>query len=344
MTTHLFANNATGSLSADITSIATSLSLGVGEGALFPNPVSGESFRLTIYSGALSEIVEVTARAGDVFTIARAKENTTARAWSAGAAVQLRLTAEQLEDLQTGTPAIAAISGLTPAADRLAYYTGASAALLTPFTSFARTLLDDADASTARSTLGLGNTGVSAGAYAYATVTVDVLGRVTTITANGANEIATLLTGAGKTFTPTDVSVTFGKLATALVSTTAEFRNDTAQKVLTGEIVWDAAAPVSVAYSTPLTLDLATGFNFNIGTLTGALVLANPSNPKPGQSGFIRLTQDATGGRATTFGGYWKFADGVVPTLDTTASRDNILTYLVLSATEILVTAVRGVR
>ena len=344
MTTHLFANNATGSLSADITAIATSLSLGVGEGSLFPNPVAGESFRVTIYSGALSEIVEVTARAGDVFTIVRARENTTGRAWSAGSAVQLRLTAEQLEDLQTGTPAIAAISGLTPAADRLAYYTGASAAALTPLTSFGRSLIDDATASDARTTLGLGNTGVSAATYAYATVTVDVLGRVTTITANGADEIATLLNGAGKTFVPTDVTVTFGKLATALVSTAAEFRNDTAQKVLTGEIVWDAAAPVSVAYAATLALDFATGFNFNVGTLTGALLLSNPTNMKLGQSGFIKLTQDATGGRATTFGGYWKFADGVVPTLDTTASRENVLTYVVLSATEILVTAVRGVR
>lgn len=54
------------------------------------------------------------------------------------------------------TAALASVGGLTPVADRLAYYTGASTAALATLTAFARTLLDDADAATARGTLGLG--------------------------------------------------------------------------------------------------------------------------------------------------------------------------------------------
>jgi len=128
-------------------------------------------------------------------------------------------------DVQAYDAELAALAGLTSAANKLPYFTGTGTAALADFSAFARTLLDDADAAAARGTLGaaasartitagtgltgggdltadrtlaLTNTGVAAATYNFATVTVDAQGRVTAASSGSSSSAPVgILTNAG---------------------------------------------------------------------------------------------------------------------------------------------------
>lgn len=97
----LYTNNAASTLSASITNTATSFSVTSGQGALFPAITGSDYFYVTLLDNSGNiEIVKVTARNTDTFTVTRAQDGTTARAWSANDKVELRITRSMLDDLK----------------------------------------------------------------------------------------------------------------------------------------------------------------------------------------------------------------------------------------------------
>lgn len=99
-----FKNNATTTLASGILAGDTSLTVATGTGSLFPTLTTGQFFFCTLQNttGTTIEIVKVTARSGDIFTIVRAQEGTTASAFSSGDKVDQRLTAGELNQLFSG--------------------------------------------------------------------------------------------------------------------------------------------------------------------------------------------------------------------------------------------------
>lgn len=78
--------------------------------------------------------------------------------------------------------------------------------------------------------------------------------------------------------------------------------------------------------------DMSLSCNFSV-TLGGNRTLANPTNISAGQSGSFFITQDATGSRTLAYGSYFKFPNGVAPTLSTTANATDRIDYIVRNTT-----------
>ena len=86
-------NFAVSKLRYDISPSATSLHCVLGDGNKFPDPGTDEFFFLTLEKadGSAREVVKVTSRSDNVFTIARGQDGTSAQSWLSGATLEMRL-------------------------------------------------------------------------------------------------------------------------------------------------------------------------------------------------------------------------------------------------------------
>jgi hypothetical protein len=92
-------NNVRSTLRLEAAAGDTTLYLPVGQGVRFPSLGVGEYFYATLEDAAgNTEIVQVTARAGDVLTATRGAEGTTPRTFVVGSLVEMRVTAAGVLD------------------------------------------------------------------------------------------------------------------------------------------------------------------------------------------------------------------------------------------------------
>lgn len=134
-----------------------------------------------------------------------------------------------------------------------------------------------------------------------------------------------------------------GSASTFDEATAAQYRANTADKVVTTDAAWGAAASVALAQvAGAVAVDLNSGINFTLAMTGTPWSLSSPTNVKDGQSGKIEITQDGTGSRLLTYGVGWTFAGATDPVLSTAPNAKDVLEYQGMSDGTVLGSLIKG--
>ena len=233
---------------------------------------------------------------------------------------------------------LAALAGLTSAADTLPYFSGAGTATTTTLTSYGRSLIDDADASTARTTLGL-VIGTNVQAYdaelAALASTTSAADAVPYFTGSGTASTLTCTTAARTVLDDTTVAAMVNTLGGATSTGTGGLvridgstltgvvtvTGPTGSLQVTGQ-AWSTQPATITTSGTTFTCDFSLGneCTFDAQGSSGNLT-ATFSNPKAGASYVISLIQGSSA-RTYTWPGTMKWPSGTAPTV--TATNDAV--------------------
>lgn len=231
---------------------------------------------------------------------------------------------------QAADATLTALAGLSTAADKMIYFTAADAATVTDLTSFARTILDDIDAGTVRSTIG-------AAASSHSHASTDITSGTLAV-ARGGTGIASYTSGnyiyASDTTTlaqktPAEVlsNIAAMPLAGGTFSGAVNFADNIAQR----PEIKDYAETVYAHGTTggAKTIDLTNG-NIHTITLNAATTFTFSNPPASGKAGSLTLIiNQGTTAYSVTWPASIDWVYGSAPDLST-VSTDYVLTFLTL--------------